>query len=69
MNNVSINLQQAYCLLDEVNSAIKEIDQTIKEGNRKSETLSQYNSFINQRMGLIGYIREKLNEEGKGTTQ
>ena len=66
---MSINLQQAFSQLDEIDRAIKEVDQTIKEGNRKSETLSQYNSFVNQRTGLIGYIREKLNEEGKDTTQ
>ncbi len=58
-----MDIQQAFSQLDEIDRAIKEIDHTIKEGSRKSETFSQYNSFANQRMGLIEYIRKQLSEE------
>lgn len=60
-----MDLQQAQSQLREVNCAIEEIDRKIKAGDKRSETFSQYNSFINQQMGLTGYIRMQLNEEGE----
>lgn len=60
-----MDLQQALSQLREVNYAIEEIDRKIKAGDKKRETCDQYNSFINQQMGLTGYIRMRLNEEAE----